>query len=64
MFLRNTIVRLLGACCEKCCGGEKSKEEKRASSTTFSVSEDFISEIKFGPLYEYYKRSEIEHKAL
>lgn len=64
MFLRNTIVRCLGACCEKCCGGSKSKEEMRAESSTYSVSEDFVSEIKFGPLYEYFKRSELEYRAL
>jgi hypothetical protein len=63
MACRLTIVRCLGRCCDKC-NETDNAAEKRMELATFSVSEDFIAEIKFGPLYEYYKRAELEHRAL
>jgi len=63
MTLRVTIIRCIGKCCDKC-GESDNAAEKRMELATFSVSEDFISEIKFGPLYEYFKRSELEYRAL
>ena len=63
MLLRVTIARCIGRCLEKCCESDNAAE-KRAELATYSVSEDYIAEIKFGPLYEFFKRAEIEHRAL
>ena len=63
MVLRNTIVRLIGKCCDFCCKSDN-KAEKRAELSTYSVSEDLVAELKFGPLYEFYKRAEFEYKEL
>lgn len=63
MLFRLTVLRGIGKCTDKC-GETDNAAEKRMELATFSVSEDFVAEIKFGPLYEYYKRSELEYRAL
>lgn len=62
---RGTIIACIGKCVDKCCGKTKEeKEQEVKQSSTYANSDDFISELKLGPLYQFYMRSEREFKMI